>query len=160
VDDHVVDHKHRGLDQAPVEVDLVFHRARTPAVAIVHDRGTGHGNAQFGGVPVNSGENGFPGLFEIPLFQGLAPQLAYRPRNEEPSRELDATAGGIVDLDAIVPTEIRGGLAIDQLLAGRVRAILILLGVMDLLKQPLAFRIHHLPDGCGRRCERRMKRAV
>ena len=37
---YVVDHKHRGLDEPPVEIDRISHCAGTPAVAVVNDFGS------------------------------------------------------------------------------------------------------------------------
>jgi len=39
VDDYVVYYEHRGLDETPVEIDIVVHGARAPAVPIVDDLG-------------------------------------------------------------------------------------------------------------------------
>jgi hypothetical protein len=39
VHDDVVDDEHRRLDETPVEIDAVGHRARTPTVAVIDNPG-------------------------------------------------------------------------------------------------------------------------
>ena len=37
VNNDVVNDEHGGLDQTPIEIDVVLYRAGTPSIAIVHD---------------------------------------------------------------------------------------------------------------------------
>jgi len=71
----VVDQRHRGHDDPPVEAKLFLFIATAPSLLLIADKGSGSGNAQLSGVDSGSlGKSGFCMLFE-PVNEKLPGRL-------------------------------------------------------------------------------------
>ena len=142
--DDVIDHEHGRFDQSPIQVHVVFCSARTPAVAIVHDLSACKLH------PENRC-NGFY-LRKNPLFCSVdvpvakdSPSFARQgSRNKETPFEAYLHRVGRDDLDLVLAAEIECRFTIHQLLAGRMELLLVLLGMLLLLINPLTFRLDDL----------------
>ena len=69
VDDQVVYYGHWGLDETPIETNIVVHRAGTPAVTIVYDLCHSKLDAKLTGVLFSAGEDLFLRPCDIPIAQ-------------------------------------------------------------------------------------------
>jgi hypothetical protein len=68
VDHHVIDYEHRGLDEAPIETDIVVHGAGAPAVAVINDFGRPKPHAKSTGMLLDPAEYLFPGARNVPIW--------------------------------------------------------------------------------------------
>src|ERR1039458_7955899 len=129
VDDHVVYYEHRRLDETPIEIDIAVHSAGAPAVPIVNDPGSRKPYTQLTGVLLDAIENLLFGAGDIPIPQHFTTLALMRGGHHEPARKLNLSARCLGNLNSIVPSEVRGGFAVHDFLAGRMRPILIFLRV-------------------------------
>src|SRR6516165_5763603 len=119
VDDHIIDHEHRRLDEAPIETDIGIHRAGTPPVPVVDDPSCSKLDAKNAGVFLNASEN------LVPVPQDLATLRLMSRRHHEHPGEFDLAAVRLGYLDAVASPKIERRLPAHDFLAGRMTVVLI-----------------------------------
>ena len=106
VDDHVVYNEHRRLDETPIEIDTVVHRAGAPAVTIINDLGRCELYTKLTCVLLHAGENLFFGSRNIPISQHFTTLGLMRGGHQKEAGELDLTARGLGDFNSVVPLRL------------------------------------------------------
>jgi hypothetical protein len=130
VDDHIVDHEHRRLDEAPIETNIVIHRAGTPPEPVIDDPSCSKLDAKNAGVFLNASENLFFGPGYVPFPQNLTALRLMSRGHQEDLEEFDLTGVRLGYLDAVVSPKIERRLPIHDFLAGRMTAVLIFMRVL------------------------------
>jgi len=135
VDDDVVDDKHGGLDQPPVEMDVILQGAGTLAVTVVNDSNPADIDTESAGVKLHTGDDLSLGPAEIPFPQSLFPFLTLCRRNQETLGELHLRQIRFNHLDAVLPPQIKRGFAADQFLPRRMGQVIVVTGNDDVRRQ-------------------------
>jgi hypothetical protein len=69
MENHIIDYKHRRLDEPPVKIHVVVYRAGTPPVAILDDPSGSETYAEVASMLVNAAEDFLLGSRHVPLPQ-------------------------------------------------------------------------------------------
>ncbi len=73
MDNDVIDNKHWRLDQPPVQIDIVFQSAGTPAITTINDLAPGNVYTKTASMQIHSRDNFLFSPADIPFAQGLSP---------------------------------------------------------------------------------------
>jgi hypothetical protein len=80
VDHHVIDNEHRGLDETPIETDIVVQGAGAPPITVIDDPGCSKVYAKSASVLLNASENLIFGPHDVPVPQDLTALGLMSPR--------------------------------------------------------------------------------
>ena len=138
VDHHVIDYEHRGLDEPPIETNIVVDGAGAPAVAAINDFGRPEPHAKSTGVLLDPAEYLFPGPRNVPIPQNFTALGLMPGGHQEEMGKFDVAAGSVGNFDPVVSPEVGRGLPVHYFLAGRVQAVLIFLRMPEFRQYPLA----------------------